>query len=1147
MPRQGFVDDVCQYNYTKERLWERSYLLVKCAELHLEEEYRLYQARLWNSFLGVFLLLHTLITIAHCAMLLFTCEHPHLIYFDVALYIASAFIILTVMSVNFCENLAMRHSWITYTSAVVSAFALVSAGELIDIQPSTFTIKKTCFHTADIFQGTYHYYKHDWALDTFYDTYIVYMIYMFMPIPIMSGALLLGVTVSVVYIAYFWVYVAEEYYSDEDYGRFSLDIFHHLGFNLLGMFFRIMNDIVVRSSFLDRHQYIMEKIWLRNARRQEKLVLHSIIPPQIAKPIQDDIQNRLARKLRGLAASRSPGVMEHVMAIQIHPEVSILYADVVNYTKMTTTLNVEKLVRLLHDLYGRFDMAATQFEVQRIKFLGDCYYCVAGLMRPSPDHAKNCVDLGLSMISHIQEVRRENDVDINMRIGVHSGSVIAGVIGEAKLQYDIWGTDVTIANHLESTGSPGFVHVSASTLNELEPSEYTIIPGTDAALEDPVLSKHNISTFQISTEPSPRFTKRTTQRFESQSHMDIPARPDLYRTKDHVINEELRHEFRKMPVSSFKQIFSWRRRNQSIDLLSTAVTKFCLVYRDSNIECKYLRSPDLMFKYSMLLAWSIGCSLAYIQQMSLGEGVLLEAILLDVVVLTFLTALLVISWYKKFCWLRYGNKENNRHRFGKLSCWIFRTSEKIQASLSLRICIYLFIICAYNSVIFIMMMECDREEFEVMYIDSKLYHYDDIDICFNPWVITNVVSLIIGMSFTFTSIPFVLKIVVCLLMTISYLIVIFFHLQFIFHHSWTTNPFFAPEYAHCTLIIITFVTLYLKERHAEFTNKVNFNWRMDLKRKQRDAQSTNYSIIILLNNILPAHVVNIYLTSLAKHELYYEEYKIVSVMFATLKNFELSLRSLRLLNEIITEFDRLLHHYKDNYVVEKIKIVGCTYMAACGLDVNFAGRISKDLENRETYRDSLMEEVEQAQNVRRASSKIAEEYPKEVLHEEVVFVMTTFALDLMRTLWMLNKVYETVSYDKSVISPDMSIGISSGEVMAGIVGASHPHYDIWGHPVNMASRMDSTGMIGHIQVTKETAILLGEFGIMCNFRGQTYVKGSGNIPTYFVAIDDDYEFITTGEKRIPKRQYRERDVSMSDNESIYNPFWHDDDDEIDDN
>ncbi|XP_017154963.2 adenylyl cyclase X E-like isoform X5 [Drosophila miranda] len=930
MSEKRFPDDVCQYNYTKERLLERSYLLVKCAELHLEEEYRLYQARLWSSFLGVFCLLHALITIAHCAILLLTCDHIHMIIVDVVIYLVTSFVILTILGINFCENFTRQHSWITYMSSVVAALAFVS---------------------ADIFQGTYHYYTHDWALDTFYDTYIIYIIYMFLPMPIISGALLLGVTVSVVYITYFGIYIATEYYMAYDYARFSVYIVHHVCFNLLGMFFRIMNDIVVRSSFLDRHQYIMEKIWLRNARRQEKLVLHSIIPPQIAKPIQDDIKNRLARKVRGLDASRSPGVMENVMAIQIHPEVTILYADVVNYTKLTTTQRVETLVRLLHDLFVRFDLAATQFEVQRIKFLGDCYYCVAGLMRPNPDHAKCCVNLGLSMISHIQEVRRENDVDINMRIGVHSGSVIAGVIGEAKLQYDIWGTDVTIANHLEATGTPGFVHVSDSTLKELEPSEYTIIPGTDAALEDPVLGKNNITTFLISAQTSHHSPSRSVERIDSYADIDKYARPDLYHTK--MFNEELRQEFRMMPVCGFKQIFSWRRRNQSIDVLSPGVTKFCLVYRDSNLECKYLHSPDLMFKYSMLLAWSMGCSLAYIQLLTQNRNLLLEAIVLDAIVLTCLTVLLVISWYKKICWLRYGNNEYDRHRFGKFSCWIFRTSEKIQASLSLRISIYLFIICAYNSVICIILMGCDREELEVMYIESKLYHYEaDMNVCFNPWLISNMMALTIGMCFTFTSVPFVLKIVVCLLMTISYLVVILIQFQFVFHHSVTTNPFFSAEYAHSLLVVIAFVTLYLKERHAEFTNKVNFNWRVELKKKQRDAQITNHSIIILLNNILPAHVVNVYLTSLEKHELYYEEYKIVSVMFATLQNFEMNIRGLRLLNEIITEFDRLLHHYKDNYLVEKIKIVGCTYMAACGLDVSFADRVSVEWERR----DSLMGE-----------------------------------------------------------------------------------------------------------------------------------------------------------------------------------------------
>ncbi|XP_022216504.2 adenylyl cyclase X E-like isoform X2 [Drosophila obscura] len=808
MPRLSFNNAIYQINLKKEHLWERSYLLVKCAELHLEEEYRLYQVRLWNSFLGVFCLLHTLITILHCTMLLLTCPHTHLILIDVGIYFFSSCFVLTILSVNFCEKFAMRHSWITYVSSVIAAFVLVA---------------------SDIFQGTYHYHVHDWALETFYDTYIIFLIYMFMPIPVMSGALLLGVTVSVVYITYFAVYIATVYYFDisrpKNYGRFSVDVFDHVCFNLLGMFFRIMNDIVVRSSFLDRHQYIMEKIWLRNARRQEKLVLHSIIPPQIAKPIQDDIQNRLARKERELAAIRSPRVMENIMAIQIHPEVSILYADVVNYTQLTTTLDVERLVRLLHELFGRFDLAATHFNVQRIKFLGDCYYCVAGLMRPDPDHAKCCVDLGLSMISHIQQVRREHDVDIDMRIGVHSGSVIAGVIGEAKLQFDVWGIDVTIANRLESTGSAGYVHISASTLNELNPSEYTIIPGTDSALEDPVLTKNNISTFLLSTEFSPYSSKRSTENFDLRTNMAMRGRPDLYSTKDDVINEELRQEFRMMPVSSFKpgKIFSWRIRDQSNDLLYSEVTKFCLVFRDSQLECKYLHSPDYMFKYSMLLAWSIGCSLAYIQLMTVNPDLLLIAIVLDVVVLTCLTILLFIAWYSKICWVRYGTNEDNEHRFSKLSCWIFHTCGKIQRSFSLRIFIYLFIICAYNSVVSIILMGCNRNEFEIMHIESKLYHYDvDTDMCFHPWVITNVVALIIAMSFAFTSIPFILKIIVCLLMTMIHLVIIFFQFEFIFHHSATTSPFFPAEYAHSLLLVITFVTLYLKERHAEFTNKVNF-------------------------------------------------------------------------------------------------------------------------------------------------------------------------------------------------------------------------------------------------------------------------------------------------------------------------------------
>ncbi len=91
----------------------------------------------------------------------------------------------------------------------------------------------------------------------------------------------------------------------------------------------------------------------------------------------------------------------------------------------------------------------------RIKILGDCYYCVSGVPQPDPKHAHNCVQMGLDMIRLIKDVRAEHGVDVDMRIGIHSGYILSGIIGIQKWQYDIWSRDVTIANRMESTGKAG--------------------------------------------------------------------------------------------------------------------------------------------------------------------------------------------------------------------------------------------------------------------------------------------------------------------------------------------------------------------------------------------------------------------------------------------------------------------------------------------------------------------------------------------------------------------------------------------------------------------------------------------------------------------------------------------------------------------
>lgn len=183
--------------------------------------------------------------------------------------------------------------------------------------------------------------------------------------------------------------------------------------------------------------------------------------------------------------------------MELHKNVSVLYADIVNYTCMTTTLEVKELVETLHDLFVKFDQASEENDVLRIKFLGDCYCCVSGVPKETPNHARNCVELGLRMIKIIGRVREKVNLAIDMRIGIHSGSILSGVIGAHKWQYDIWSRDVAIANKLEATGMPGMLHITEQVLNLLSSEDYNWKEGTQAAKEDPLLTENNIRTYLI--------------------------------------------------------------------------------------------------------------------------------------------------------------------------------------------------------------------------------------------------------------------------------------------------------------------------------------------------------------------------------------------------------------------------------------------------------------------------------------------------------------------------------------------------------------------------------------------------------------------------------------------------------------------------
>jgi len=174
--------------------------------------------------------------------------------------------------------------------------------------------------------------------------------------------------------------------------------------------------------------------------KSEKLMLN-ILP----KPIAD----RLKRGEKNIAGS--------------YPEVTVLFSDLVGFTKMSATKTAPELVKLLNDIFSRFDKRAELLGLEKIKTIGDAYMAVGGLPIPRSDHAEIVADMALGMYQDLADFNQANQQEIQMRIGIHSGPVVAGVIGFTKFSYDLWGNTVNTASRMESTSGNGRIQVSAIT------------------------------------------------------------------------------------------------------------------------------------------------------------------------------------------------------------------------------------------------------------------------------------------------------------------------------------------------------------------------------------------------------------------------------------------------------------------------------------------------------------------------------------------------------------------------------------------------------------------------------------------------------------------------------------------------------------
>lgn len=167
--------------------------------------------------------------------------------------------------------------------------------------------------------------------------------------------------------------------------------------------------------------------------------------------------NILPKEIAAILKNESRTIADH------YDESSILFADMVNFTPMSAEMTPVAMVELLNEIFSHFDALVEKYDLEKIKTVGDCYMVAAGVPRRRADHAQIITRLALEMRSYLEGHSFNASRPISFRIGINSGSVLAGVIGRKKFIYDLWGDAVNTASRMESHGGAGIIQITRDT------------------------------------------------------------------------------------------------------------------------------------------------------------------------------------------------------------------------------------------------------------------------------------------------------------------------------------------------------------------------------------------------------------------------------------------------------------------------------------------------------------------------------------------------------------------------------------------------------------------------------------------------------------------------------------------------------------
>jgi class 3 adenylate cyclase len=198
----------------------------------------------------------------------------------------------------------------------------------------------------------------------------------------------------------------------------------------------------LRLSEQELERKVMQRTLELNAEQQRtKELLYNILPVELAEELSATGRAQPAR----------------------HESATVLFTDFAGFTALASTMPADRMIAELNEIFAAFDDIADECGIEKIKTIGDAYMAAAGLPKPCADHAQRCVRAGMKMIAYIEQRNRDHPFKWTLRVGIHSGPVVAGVVGKRKYAFDIWGDTVNIASRMESAGAGMKVNVSAYT------------------------------------------------------------------------------------------------------------------------------------------------------------------------------------------------------------------------------------------------------------------------------------------------------------------------------------------------------------------------------------------------------------------------------------------------------------------------------------------------------------------------------------------------------------------------------------------------------------------------------------------------------------------------------------------------------------